>query len=328
LIRDRKLAAGMTTNELYDEWYFANCCGLVYRRDEHWLSHFGAVADRIVEDISPESALDAGCAMGFLVEALRDRGVDAEGIDVSDYALEHVREDVKPFCRNASILDPLPRRYDVIVCIEVLEHLAAEEGDLALDNICAHTEDVVFSSTPHDFTEATHVNVQPPEYWAERFARRGFFRDVDFDATVAARWAVRFRKDAVPVPRVIAGYERRLWRLVQENDATRAELLAQQEGVAVAEAERAEAQETAAEARADAEAARAEAGRERETAEAAERSRAEAAARAAEAEAALANLRATRTFRYTEPLRRFYVALRDRGSSAETSEDSPPGGRG
>lgn len=28
---------------------------------------------------------------------------------------------------------------------------------------------------------ASHINVQPPEYWAQLFARQGFFRDVDFD---------------------------------------------------------------------------------------------------------------------------------------------------
>jgi hypothetical protein len=316
----------MTTTEPYDEWYFANCCGLVYRRDEHWLSHFGAVADRIVEDISPRTALDAGCAMGFLVEALRDRGVDAEGIDVSDYALEQVREDVKPFCRKASILDPLGRRYDLIVCIEVLEHLPPSEGEEALDNICAHTGDILFSSTPHDFAEATHLNVQPPEYWAERFARRGFFRDVDFDATIATRWAVRFRKDAVPVPRVVGGYERHLWRLTQENDATRAELLAQRDRLARADAERVEMQAALAAAadkvevaHTNAEAARADAADAKERAEtelvraqSLREELAEAQGRAADSWAELAALRATKTFRYTKPLRSVYLTLRGR----------------
>jgi hypothetical protein len=56
------------------------------------------------------------------VEALRQRGIDAEGIDLSSYAISHVHESVRPYCRVASITDDLPDRYDLIVSIEVLEH--------------------------------------------------------------------------------------------------------------------------------------------------------------------------------------------------------------
>ena len=49
------------------------------------------------------------------------------------------------------------------------------------------------------------MNVRPPEYWAEQFARQGFVRDVDFDASFITPWAVRFRRSAEPLHRVIAG---------------------------------------------------------------------------------------------------------------------------
>lgn len=201
----------------YDEYYYAHDCGRPYQRDEIWLGFFGGIADRIVRDIAPHTALDAGCAMGFLVESLRDRGVDAYGLDVSDYALQRVREDIRPYCRLASVLDPLPQRYDLIVCIEVLEHLSPREAELAVDNLCAHTDDVLFSSTPVDYREATHVNVQPPEQWAELFARQGLFHDLDYDAGYITRWAARFRRRGEPASRLVRDYERRLWLLQTEN---------------------------------------------------------------------------------------------------------------
>jgi SAM-dependent methyltransferase len=209
--------------EPFDEYYFAHCCGRPYGRDEHWLAFFARVADRIVSDIAPGRVLDAGCAMGLLVEALRERGVDAYGIDVSSYAIERVDERVKPFCRIGSITDPFPfgDRYDLIVSIEVLEHMPAPEAERALDNICRQTDQVIFSSTPHDYREPTHVNVHPPEYWGEQFARRGFVRDVDFDATFVTPWAVRFRRTADPLPRVVANYERRLAALIAERHDVR-----------------------------------------------------------------------------------------------------------
>jgi 2-polyprenyl-3-methyl-5-hydroxy-6-metoxy-1,4-benzoquinol methylase len=110
------------------------------------LEFFGYIAERIVSDIGPASVLDVGCA-GILVESLRDRGVDAYGIDVSHYALENVRQDVKPYCANASVTEPLPRKYDLITCIETLEHLHQADAEQAVANLCVHTDDVIFSAT-------------------------------------------------------------------------------------------------------------------------------------------------------------------------------------
>jgi DNA repair exonuclease SbcCD ATPase subunit len=152
--------------------------------------------------------IDAGCALGLLVEALRDRGVDASGIDLSSYAIEQLHDKVKPHCRRGSIADEFPETYDLVVCIEVLEHMPPADAEAAVANFCRHTDDVLFSSTPFDYREPTHVNVHPPEHWAELFARHDFFRDTDFDASFVTAWAVRFRRRTEPVHRVIRGYER------------------------------------------------------------------------------------------------------------------------
>jgi hypothetical protein len=207
----------------FDALYYQTGCGSPYVRNEHWLSFFGGIADRIISDIRPARVLDAGCAMGFLVETLRDRGVDATGIDLSSYAIEHVHEPIKPFCRLGSIAEPFTGRYDLIVSIEVVEHMPAREAERAIQNICEHTGDVLFSSTPYDYRETTHVNVHGPEYWAEQFARHGFYRDVDFDASFITDWAVRFRRRADPVSRIVRDYERLHAESVRENIDIRAQ---------------------------------------------------------------------------------------------------------
>ncbi|MBI3798886.1 MAG: class I SAM-dependent methyltransferase [Deltaproteobacteria bacterium] len=199
--------------QLYDASYFAHNLGRPYQRDEVWLQFFATIADRVVSDIRPCTVLDAGCAMGFLVEALRDRGVNAVGVDISEYAIQQVRPDVRASCWVGSVVDPFPQKYDLIVCIEVLEHLSPREAEQAIANFCQHTDDVLFSSTPFDYKEVTHRNVRPPDYWAELFARQGFFHDVDFNASFISHWAVRFRSVREPVARIVAAYERRLWQL-------------------------------------------------------------------------------------------------------------------
>jgi hypothetical protein len=205
----------------YDSYYFAHGCGRPYHRDDSWLDFFDSIAERIVAGINPATALDCGCALGFLVEALRRRGVAADGIDVSEFAIQNVHPDIAQHCRLGSATDPFGQRYDLIICIEVLEHLPSTDADRAVRNFTQFTNDVLLCSTPFDYSEATHVNVQPPDYWAELLARYGFIRDVDFDASFIAPWAVRFRRSSEPLPRIVQAYERRDWLLWKENQDLR-----------------------------------------------------------------------------------------------------------
>src|SRR5262245_41460203 len=167
------------------------------QKHPEWLSFFGTIADHIVSKIKPTRVLDVGCAKGFLVESLRDRGVEAFGIDISEYAISEVRPDIRLYCRVASALDPLDRSYDLITCIEVLEHLTEEEGRSAIANICRSTNDVLFSSTPDDVIEPTHTNVRPRSWWIERFAEQSFDLDVGFDVYFVAAHAMRFRRKPI-----------------------------------------------------------------------------------------------------------------------------------
>lgn len=213
---------------MFDAHYYAHSCGPAYQRTDHWLRFFGAAADRIIRDINPRTVLDAGCALGLLVESLRRRDVEAYGIDISDYAIQNVHPEIRPYCHVGSITAPFPQKYDLIITIEVVEHLSPEQAELAVANLCHHSDDILFSSSPVDYKEITHFNVHPVEYWAALFAQHSFFRDVDFDASFIAPWTVRFRKVDEPVHRVIGGYERRMWHLLQDNTAMRELNLEQQ----------------------------------------------------------------------------------------------------
>lgn len=204
----------------FDAFYYAHCCGKPYERNPEWLTHFGRLADRIVADMRPSRVLDAGCAIGLLVETLRDRGVDAWGVDLSDYAIGQAPEHIRSYCRAGSIADPFDGRFDLIVCIEVAEHMPPAEAERAIANFCTHADDVLFSSSPSDHREPTHINVHPPEHWAELFARQGFIRDVDYDASYITPWAARFQRSSAPLHRVVRELERRAWASrVAEQDA-------------------------------------------------------------------------------------------------------------
>lgn len=192
----------------YDAAYFAGHLGEPYHRgNQRWTDFFANVADEIVRQLHPATVLDAGCAIGFLVEALRDRGVDAVGFDVSDYAISQLPAELEPHCWVASVTDEIDGHYDLITCIEVLEHLTVEQGEQAIGNFARHTDVVLFSSTPDDTDEPTHTNVQPAEYWIERFGRHGFFRDPEIDAGFVSPHAVVLRRAEQTSAQLAASYE-------------------------------------------------------------------------------------------------------------------------
>ena len=218
--------------QLFDENYFATSCGEPYERSEVWLNLFSSFAERIQRDINPASVLDAGCAMGFLVEKLRERGIEAWGVDISEYAIGEVAASIKEYCWIGSVTEPFPRKYGLIVSIEVLEHLPQEQAESAVANLCKFTDDVLFSSTPYDYKETSHFNVQPVEYWAELFAKEGFTRDVDFNGSFITPWTVLYRRTGHPMHRIVREYERKFWYLWKENIDLREQNLVLQNQIA------------------------------------------------------------------------------------------------
>ena len=71
--------------DIYNEKYYNSHCGQEYKRKNGWEEIFENYSDRIVREINPKKTLDVGCAIGFFVESLYDRGVDAYGIDTVSY---------------------------------------------------------------------------------------------------------------------------------------------------------------------------------------------------------------------------------------------------
>ena len=170
-------------DDIYGNYFFTNFkgCGEDYTKRDFWEPFFDNIAQNLIDKFNPSTVLDAGCAMGYLVEALRKRGVKAYGFDISEYAISNVAEKVKPYCFVHSITDELPnnmpQKFDLVITIETLEHLFPDEGSKAIKNLCKYSDTIIFTSTPSDIENLTHLNVQQAEYWCKEFAKNSFFRD-------------------------------------------------------------------------------------------------------------------------------------------------------
>ncbi|PFG12750.1 glycosyltransferase [Bacillus sp. es.036] len=205
----------------FDENYYRTGLGdIPYDRDIQggkWLNFFSTIADQVLLNNDISRVLEVGCAKGFLVECLRDRGAEAYGFDVSEYAISTVRNDIKPFCNIGSADDPSQYNgvYDVIICIEILEHLTEEMGMKAIDLMCKHTKKILFSSSPDDYEEKTHINVQPPEYWDLQFAKHGFMRSLEMwpEQVVASHTVLYVKEEDLKIPAEIQMMEKELTRI-------------------------------------------------------------------------------------------------------------------
>lgn len=85
------------------------------------------------------SVLDVGCAKGFMLYDMQQLipGITVAGIDISDYAIENAKEEVKPFLRvgNAVELPFEDNSFDVVFSITTVHNLEREELAKALQEI-------------------------------------------------------------------------------------------------------------------------------------------------------------------------------------------------
>ena len=91
---------------------------------------------RLAEDAS---VLDVGCAKGFMLHDFKELmpKLTIAGIDISEYAIEHAIETVKPFLRvgNAKELPYPDNSFDLVISINTVHNLALEECKQALREI-------------------------------------------------------------------------------------------------------------------------------------------------------------------------------------------------
>jgi SAM-dependent methyltransferase len=106
-----------------------------YERYDRASSNANRAAYILWKHFHARRSLDVGCALGFVVEALAELGLDACGSDVSAFALNHAASSVRSRLFFGDLSQHLPfgdGAFDLVSALETLEHLHPERVDAAL----------------------------------------------------------------------------------------------------------------------------------------------------------------------------------------------------
>jgi SAM-dependent methyltransferase len=141
-------------------------------------SHSSAqvVVPLLIDLVQPKSVVDVGCGRGTWLSVFRDHGIqDVLGLDGEYVGRESLA--VPPASFRAVNLEQafsVGRTFDLVLCLEVAEHLPQSRAESFVDDVAALGPVIAFSAAiPHQGGEH-HVNEQWPGYWIDRFACRGY----------------------------------------------------------------------------------------------------------------------------------------------------------
>jgi SAM-dependent methyltransferase len=122
-----------------------------YGRYDRVSSNADIAAYLIWRNFRAARTLDVGCAQGFLVEALRELGLEAEGCDVSRYAVEHATPGALGYVRLGNPLRRLPYgdgAFELVSALEVLEHHEPDQVDRALAELRRVCGGILYATIP------------------------------------------------------------------------------------------------------------------------------------------------------------------------------------
>ncbi len=159
-----------------------------YYYDGRWIK----VAEDIIEHYNLESTsrvLDVGCGKAFLIKDLIDKGINCNGIDISNYAIKNAPYNVSgQLCvGNAKFLPFISNSFDLVISINTLHNLKREDcvraikeidrvsknnSFIQVDSYKSKKEKLMFEEWM--LTAKTHFY---PDQWVELFKNSGYSGD-------------------------------------------------------------------------------------------------------------------------------------------------------
>jgi len=126
--------------------------------------------------IEMESVLDVGCGDGIWLASCRAKGastvsgVDGPWTDPTQLLIPPESVAIKDLSEPFD----LQRRYDLVISLEVAEHVAPQFSEIFVDNLVRHGDVILFGAAIPYQSGFRHINEQWQSYWAGLFQAKGF----------------------------------------------------------------------------------------------------------------------------------------------------------
>lgn len=137
----------------------------------------------LFKDINPKSILDIGCGIGTWLSVAKDLGIkEVVGVD-GDYVdptlLVNYLDREEFVSHNLTLPLDLQKKFELVFCLEVAEHLPESSADVLIDSLVSHSDVILFSAAIPGQGGQNHLNEQWPDYWVKKFADQGYvFLDI------------------------------------------------------------------------------------------------------------------------------------------------------
>lgn len=156
-------------NKIYEEEWFAE------RNEGVWNQDIRRYCDVVWQKFQPVSVMDLGCGTGGYLKRFNELGASmVYGLEGTQGALDHAvvstiaKHDLRIPYRSEA-------KYDLVQCLEVAEHIHKIYADVLVETIgslCKPGGVIMFTAAPPDQGGVHHINLQPREYWIEKFEAR------------------------------------------------------------------------------------------------------------------------------------------------------------
>jgi SAM-dependent methyltransferase len=130
----------------------------------------------VLEYVQPESVVDVGCGPGAWLAGFMKRGTsDVLGLD-GPWVDADLLQIPRDRFQVVDLTQPLPpgRRFDLVVSLEVAEHLPPEAAETFIRSLTSLGSVVLFSAAIPYQGGTQHLNERWLTYWAGLFAAEGF----------------------------------------------------------------------------------------------------------------------------------------------------------
>lgn len=144
------------------------------------------VLDIVISEVKPLSVLDVGCGTGLSLQYYLSKGIDAVGIENSDIAISQsaVKEKIVKYNLNKEL--NLNRKFDLVWCFEVIEHIHPDYEAAFLKTLTNHSSNILISAARPGQGGHGHFNEQLPGYWISKFKQLGYEYEEEFTEKLKA----------------------------------------------------------------------------------------------------------------------------------------------